>query len=91
VIGAHAHFLWRSSRWCSSHACGARFQVARASAALCPRPRTTLSALGLVVPVSPYFGADIWQGRGLDGLWVNTRRLIYLLRVNIAILEDTGR
>jgi hypothetical protein len=44
-----------------------------------------------VVPVSPYFGADIWQGMGLDGLWVNTRRLIYLLRVIIAILEETRR
>jgi hypothetical protein len=21
------------------------------------------------VPVSPYFGTDIWQGRGLDRLW----------------------
>jgi hypothetical protein len=25
--------------------------------------------LGLEVPVSPYLGTDIWQGRGLDGLW----------------------
>jgi hypothetical protein len=72
-------------------ACGARFPVARPSATLCPRPSTTFSALGLVVPVSPYFGADIWQGMGLDGLWVNTRRLIYLLRVIIAILEETRR
>ena len=56
---------------------------------LCPRPRTTLFMLGLEVPVSPYFGTDIWQGRGLDGLWFNTHRLIYLPRLSIAIQGET--
>ena len=45
--------------------------------------------LGLEVPVSPYFGTDIWQGRGLDGLWFNTHRLIYLPRLSIAIQGET--
>jgi hypothetical protein len=43
------------------------------------------------VPVSPYFGTDIWRGRGLDGLLFNTRRLIYQPRVTILILGGSRR
>jgi hypothetical protein len=41
------------------------------------------------VPVSPYLGTDIWQGKGLDGLWFNTLRLIYLHRLSAAIQGGT--
>jgi hypothetical protein len=39
--------------------------------------------------VSPYLGTDIWQGKGLDGLWFNTLRLIYLHRLSVAIQGGT--
>jgi hypothetical protein len=41
------------------------------------------------VPVSPYLGTDIWQGKGLDGLWFNILRLIYLPRLSVAIHGGT--
>ncbi len=39
--------------------------------------------------MSPYLGTDIWQGKGLDGLWFNILRLIYLPRLSVAIHGGT--